>query len=84
LDRLFAALWPGGVLGIMTGFVPPTEAGLESWHYIRDPTHVCFWGREVFEYIASMRQSSVLFPARNVALLIASDAESHNGLDSGW
>ena len=50
LDRLFGALKPGGWLGVMTK--PIREpAALENWHYIRDLTHVCFYGRETFEYI---------------------------------
>lgn len=69
LDRLFAALRPGGVLAVMTSFLPPTKAEFADWYYARDPTHVCFYDHQVFEFIANHWRAAVQFPARNVALL---------------
>lgn len=70
LDRLFGALRTSGVLGIMTAFAPDTAAEFAQWHYIRDPTHVCFFSRRAFEYIAMRWGATVRFPAQNVALLV--------------
>lgn len=69
LDRLFQALRAGGVLGLTTRFVPNSAEEFASWHYIRDPTHVCFFGRTVFNYIASTWDSRADFPSTNVILL---------------
>ncbi|HMQ17247.1 MAG TPA: class I SAM-dependent methyltransferase, partial [Phycisphaerae bacterium] len=82
LDRLFAVLRPGGVLGVMTAFAPATAAEFRKWHYVRDPTHVCFYSREVLEYIASDRQATVLFPSANVALLTRSEEQTPSGAAS--
>jgi hypothetical protein len=51
IDRLFSALRPGGWLAVMTSPPPPIEK-FRNWHYKRDATHVCFYSRETFEYIA--------------------------------
>jgi 2-polyprenyl-3-methyl-5-hydroxy-6-metoxy-1,4-benzoquinol methylase len=49
--RLWGLLKPGGVLGIMTHMWDDiTEFG--SWHYPRDPTHVCIYSRHSFEWLA--------------------------------
>lgn len=69
LDRLFGVLRGGGVLGVMTCFVPQFEADFAKWHYLNDLTHVCFYGRAVFEHIASHWNAGVAFPAPNVVLL---------------
>ena len=48
LDRL---LRPDGWLGIMTRSLP-ADASFESWWYVRDPTHVCFYHPATMEWIA--------------------------------
>ena len=48
LDRL---LRPGGWLALMTEVVP-AERPFESWYYVRDPTHVCFYRSRTLEWIA--------------------------------
>ena len=48
---LFNILKPGGWLGIMTKLVIDRQA-FRQWHYIRDPTHICFYRRSTFRYIA--------------------------------
>jgi SAM-dependent methyltransferase len=50
------ALWlkmlkPGGTLGLMTKLAPE-KAQFFSWHYKNDPTHVSFFSRETFEFLA--------------------------------
>ena len=43
LRRLWGLLRPGGLLALMTQLLPAAE-DFASWHYISDPTHVCFFG----------------------------------------
>lgn len=40
----------GGWLGVMTAMTDGADFG--SWHYRRDPTHVSFFSRETFRWIA--------------------------------
>jgi 2-polyprenyl-3-methyl-5-hydroxy-6-metoxy-1,4-benzoquinol methylase len=51
LDRLYRLLRAGGLLGIMTKRVID-RARFATWHYINDPTHVCFFSRETFTWLA--------------------------------
>lgn len=65
---LFGMLRPGGWLGVMTKLVIDREA-FRSWHYIRDPTHISFFSRDTFEYIALRFNAAVEFVGRDVVLL---------------
>jgi SAM-dependent methyltransferase len=69
IDRLVASLCPGGVLAVMTGLSPPSADAFAGWHYIRDPTHVCFFDEAVFRYIAERWQLTPQLAATNVVLL---------------
>lgn len=52
IEKLRALLSPGGFLGVMTAFWE--EALFKGdWHYRRDPTHLCFYRRETFDFIAA-------------------------------
>jgi hypothetical protein len=66
LDRCYAALTPGGVLGVMTKWVTEQPAFAAS-RYIRDPTHVCFFSRDTCQWIAHRWGSTVEFPAVDIA-----------------
>jgi 2-polyprenyl-3-methyl-5-hydroxy-6-metoxy-1,4-benzoquinol methylase len=50
-SRISAMLNSGGFLGVMTKRVTNKEK-FKNWHYKNDPTHVCFYNNECFEYIA--------------------------------
>lgn len=52
LGRLWTRLRPGGCLGIMTKLAREPRA-FAHWHYIRDPTHVVFFSRESFGWLAA-------------------------------
>ena len=67
-DSLFRLLKPGGWLGIMTKLVRNREA-FGSWHYIRDPTHICFYSRSTFEHIARYFRADLNFVGNDVILL---------------
>ena len=68
LERLVALLPQGGWLGLMTKRVTSEEA-FSRWHYILDPTHVCFFSEASFEWLARRLGMRVEFPAADVALL---------------
>jgi hypothetical protein len=52
LDRLWALLRPGGLLGVMTKLVLNREA-FARWHYKNDMTHVSFFSRDTFVWLAA-------------------------------
>jgi SAM-dependent methyltransferase len=67
LEMLWSILAPGGWLGIMTTFVPSDEA-LGDWHYLRDDTHICFYARRTFDWLAQLWSADLVIPEANVAL----------------
>ncbi|PMR77825.1 class I SAM-dependent methyltransferase [Billgrantia endophytica] len=67
-ERLSGLLKPGGWLGLMTKRVTTRES-FESWHYILDPTHVCFFSEASFEWLANHLEMHVEFPASDVVLM---------------
>ncbi len=67
LDRLFGVLKPGGFLGIMTKQLPASDE-LSDWHYMRDPTHVCFFSPATFEYIACAWKAALTIIDSDVVL----------------
>lgn len=68
LERLIACLKPGGILGLMTKLVS-TQQAFSQWHYIRDPTHICFYSQSTFEWIAAYFGLKVEFLGKDVILL---------------
>lgn len=68
LERLAGMLNPDGWLALMTKRVTSKEA-FARWHYIRDPTHVCFFSEASFVWLAQHLQLSLTLPAADVALL---------------
>ena len=68
LERLWACLEPGGWLGIMTGLLDDAPA-FGTWHYRRDPTHVCFFSRRTFAVWAESAGGLCEYPGRNVVLI---------------
>lgn len=59
LERLWNLLKSGGVLGIMTKRVRNKEA-FASWHYITDPTHICFFSEVTFQWLENRWRGSSL------------------------
>jgi hypothetical protein len=64
---LFKMLKQGGWLGIMTKLVIDKQA-FSQWQYIRDMTHICFYSRSTFEYIAERFTAELNFFANDVML----------------
>jgi SAM-dependent methyltransferase len=67
-ERLFSMLRPGGVLGIMTKLAAGRER-FADWHYIRDLTHICFYGQATFTYIAEKYGAELDLIGSDVVLL---------------
>ena len=68
IERLTSILKPGGWLGVMTSRIP-TELKFSDWHYIRDPTHVCFYTEKTFYWIASRYNLRLNYSGNDVYLL---------------
>ncbi len=68
LNLLLVLLRPGGILGIMTKQVT-NQASFKTWHYIRDRTHISFFSRETFEWLAIKTGCRVEFVGNDVILL---------------
>jgi len=68
LDRLWNSLRSGGWLAIMTKRVRDPDA-FKTWHYITDPTHICFFSEETFRWLSG-RWALMETPA---TLVIAGD-----------
>lgn len=65
---LFSLLQPGGWLGIMTKLVTD-QGAFSGWHYIRDPTHICFYSRPTLRYLAARFAAELFFVEDDVMLL---------------
>lgn len=70
LERLLSVLRPAGYLGIMTKLARDKKA-FATWHYKNDPTHICFYSRETFEWIARIYQLGLEFIGNDVIILNA-------------
>ena len=68
LKRLWACLKPGGRMGIMTKLVIDKKV-FASWHYKRDLTHVCFFSKTTFKWLAYRLRADLVFAAKDVVLL---------------
>ena len=68
LDHCFASLSPGGYLGIMTKWVGDRDVFTRS-RYIRDPTHVCFFSLETFQWLAAHWGAHLTVAGDDVVLL---------------
>lgn len=67
LSQLWTLLKPGGYLGLMTKLVQDQEA-FTTWHYKNDLTHVCFFSRATFEWLAHQWQAELEFFDNDVML----------------
>ena len=76
LDALWEQLRPGGLLGIMTRRFTDPEA-FKRWHYKNDPTHICFFQRRTFEYLAQRWHAQLDFPGQDVVIMQKPDRWSY-------
>ena len=68
IKELWNCLKPNGLLGFMTGFVMDKKT-FSSWYYIRDLTHVCFYSKATFLWLAADLNASVSFSEPDIAIL---------------
>lgn len=66
-DRLWKCLRPGGYLGIMTKMAGDRDA-FADWHYRLDDTHVAFYCRETFLWLAAEWNAEVTFHKHDVTI----------------
>jgi len=69
LDRLWSCLKPEGSLGIMTKRVID-QAAFAHWHYKNDPTHICFFSLETFQWLAGYWNATLLIPEKDVVIFV--------------
>ncbi|MCR8922237.1 class I SAM-dependent methyltransferase [Dasania sp. GY-MA-18] len=65
LPRLWELINEQGYLAIMTKLVQD-QAAFARWHYKNDPTHICFFSRETFCYIAGLWRAQLEFIGNDV------------------
>lgn len=72
--KMFATLQsllrPGGLLGVMTRFIPDDEP-FASWWYRRDPTHVSFYSLATMRWIGLRHGWQTDFPKPNITIFTA-------------
>jgi hypothetical protein len=68
LIRLWSLLNTDGTLGVMTKLVMNKER-FASWHYIRDLTHISFFSKGTFNYLAQQLNAKVSFAENDVIFL---------------
>ena len=67
LSQLWTLLKSGGYLGLMTKLVRNQEA-FATWHYKNDLTHVCFFSRSTFKWLAERWHAELEFFGNDVML----------------
>ncbi|MDZ7860552.1 MAG: class I SAM-dependent methyltransferase [Candidatus Krumholzibacteriota bacterium] len=72
LSRLWRCLRPGGKLGIMTKFTPGPDEFASS-HYRKDLTHVSFFSKATFEWLAARWPAKILFCENDVIIFSKED-----------
>ena len=73
-QRMWNCVKPGGWLGIMTKLARDREA-FSKWHYKDDLTHVSFFARGTFEFLANQWAGSLEFIGNDVILIQRAAAE---------
>ncbi len=67
IKRLLSIIKPGGYLGIMTKLTA-TQQQFQNWHYNKDLTHICFYSRQTFLWIAKKYQLTIEFAGKDVII----------------
>lgn len=68
LEKLSSTLKPNGLLALMTQ-ITDDIADFSNWHYMRDPTHICFYSSKTFRQIADMISGRIEFQSNEVLIL---------------
>ncbi|OHU86076.1 methyltransferase [Pseudoalteromonas amylolytica] len=68
LSQLFSLLKPGAPLVLMTKLVID-KTRFATWHYKNDLTHISFFSRKTFAYVAQIYGSDIEFVGNDVIIL---------------
>lgn len=68
LKSLWQLLPDGGLLGVMTKLVINRDR-FATWHYIRDPTHICFFSKKTFQWLANQLNADTEYFSNDIILL---------------
>ncbi len=68
LNKMWQLLKPGGYLGIMTKLVI-NQTAFSNWHYKNDPTHICFFSNETFNWLTNHWNAKIIFRENDVIIL---------------
>ncbi len=71
IPKLIDLLKLKGVLGIMTKLSTGKE-DFPGWHYKNDSTHICFYSKETFRWIADRYNVDVYFHGQDVTIFTKS------------
>ncbi len=71
ITQLWKILKPGGILGAMTKLVLDKESFV-NWHYTRDLTHISFFSKPTFIWLAEKLNAEVKFHGNDVIILYKS------------
>jgi len=72
LNRLWACVNPGGVLGIMTKRAGDLAA-FKNWHYKNDPTHISFFSDRTFVWITNEWNAELEIVSDDVVLIVRAE-----------
>lgn len=61
IEKIWSLIKDNGYLGVMTVFYPVNEDDFQMWWYKNDPTHVCFYNEEVFNFLAQKLDAKVTY-----------------------
>lgn len=78
LNRLWKCLKAGGWFGMMTK-LSISKKSFAQWHYKNDLTHVCFYSRDTFWWLADQWQADLVFVADDVVLLQKNKTKFRSG-----
>lgn len=67
LTQIWSCLREGGTLGIMTQWAPGQEQ-FKTWHYKNDPTHVAYFSKPTFEWLAKQWSAELTTFGSDVAI----------------
>ncbi len=67
-QKLWAMLKPGGYFGIMT-LLRPNDVPFSEWHYTHDETHVSFYSKKTFHWLADQLNAQLSFEGDRVIIL---------------
>jgi hypothetical protein len=68
LARIWSCVGQGGILAIMTKLALGHDQ-FSKWHYKNDPTHVSFYSRATFRWLAQQWDAELTFAAADVMIL---------------